>query len=444
MSLPKPTRLLLGELQAPKGNLGFSRQQEAEPHGLVSYNEDGHLVTIAPTRTGKGRDVIIPNLLHYEGPVVCVDPKGENLAVCGKRRRQMGHRVVKLDPFGVVDQHSDSLNPFDIFSLHGADLETDSQMLAELITRGIKGTKEPFWDLSGGSFLSGLICYAASQGDPAKANLNMVMELLSADDIAYSLALLLDAKSKEMNRFAYREIAAVLQLVECTRSGIIATALSYLKGFQSPRIANILKKSSFALQSIVDGDPVDVFIVIPPNRLASQRALLKLQVATLLAAVLSRRQRPKLRTLFLLDEVAQLETFTLLETMVTLAGGYGAWVWMFLQDLAQLQSCYKTSWKTLLNNCGSVQVFGINNRDMATQWSGYLEHGPHQLQALGRDEQVVLISGQGEYRCHRLNYLTDKRFAGRFDENPLYLSPKPDRRGQPKPLATNGRAVTSR
>jgi len=69
---------------------------------------------------------------------------------------------------------------------------------------------------------------------------------------------------------------------------------------------------------------------------------------------------------------------------------------------------------------------------------------PHQLQTLARDEQVVLINGCGESRCRRLNYLTDRRFAGRFDDNPLYSSPKQDRREQPKPLATHGRAVTSR
>jgi len=439
MTLPNPSHVILGEHLAQAGGVGFAGKSQARADGVISYGGDGHLATIAPTRTGKGRDVIIPNLLHYQGPVIVIDPKGENFTVCAKRRAQMGHRVVKLDPFGVIDQHTDSLNPLDIFSLGGADLESDSQTLAELIARGIKGEKEPFWDLSGAAFLSGLICHAASQGDPDKANLNTVMEQFSDDDVTYSLAVLLDT-NKDINTFARREIASVLQLVECTRAGIIATAQSYLKGLQSPRVARVLRQSSFSLKGVVAGDPLDIFIVIPPNRLATHRALLKLQVGVLLAAVMSRRHRPKLRTLFILDEVAQLETFTLLESMITLAGGYGAWVWMFLQDLAQLQNCYKTSWKTILNNCSVVQTFGINNRDMATQWSGYLEHGPHQLQSLGRDEQVVLVNGQGEFRCRRLNYLADRRFAGLYDDNPLYASPKQDRRDPRQ----NGRVLTSR
>ena len=33
---------------------------------LISYNGDSHLMTIAPTGSGKGRSVIIPNLLKLQ------------------------------------------------------------------------------------------------------------------------------------------------------------------------------------------------------------------------------------------------------------------------------------------------------------------------------------------------------------------------------------------
>ena len=35
------------------------------PDGFIHWDGDGHLMTVAPTRTGKARTTIIPNLLRY-------------------------------------------------------------------------------------------------------------------------------------------------------------------------------------------------------------------------------------------------------------------------------------------------------------------------------------------------------------------------------------------
>ncbi len=107
-----------------------------------------------------------------------------------------------------------------------------------------------------------------------------------------------------------------------------------------------------------------------------------------------------------------------------MAGGYSVWVHTFWQDLAQLTTCYPDSWKTILNNCGVIQAFGFNNRDMAIQWGDYFDHGGHQLRAMGPGEQILSIQGQGESVCQRLNYLTDPRFAGMFDANTRHLTSK--------------------
>src|SRR4051812_4199702 len=76
--------------------------QDLSGQAPLGYGGEGHLITVAPTGAGKGRSVIIPNLLSYDGPVVVTDPKGENFAVTARARRQMGHAVYKLDPFGVT------------------------------------------------------------------------------------------------------------------------------------------------------------------------------------------------------------------------------------------------------------------------------------------------------------------------------------------------------
>ncbi|MCV5950975.1 type IV secretory system conjugative DNA transfer family protein, partial [Escherichia coli] len=62
----------------------------------------GHVVTVAPTGSGKGIGAVIPNLLTYQGSALVFDPKGENAEVTGRRRREMGQSVHVIDPFGIT------------------------------------------------------------------------------------------------------------------------------------------------------------------------------------------------------------------------------------------------------------------------------------------------------------------------------------------------------
>ncbi len=415
-------QLLLGyQHEAPRA-FGFAHARETagEPEQLVSYDGDAHLITVAPTRSGKGRGVIAPNLLHYAGPVFVLDPKGENYLITARRRREMGQHVVKLDPFHVVEDSTDGLNPFDLFSLPGADVTTDAQMLSHLIASGIQSSREPFWDLNGCGLVTGVITYVSLVMEPDKRNLNKVCEVLMSDDVVYNLAVVLDTVGKRLNKASRQEIAAFLQMPEVTRGGVLATADSYLKPFLSERVETSLAQSSFSLHDVRDGKPLSIYLIVPPDKLQSHKGLLKLWVGTLLKAITSRTSAPALRTLFLLDECGQLGNFPFLETMITLSAGYGVWCWSFWQDLSQLRSAFPSSWENLLNNCGVVQTFGINNRAMATQWGEYLSHSPDDLHALRPEDQVLAIHGQPERRCRRFDYLRDQRFTGMFDANRFF------------------------
>src|SRR5262249_22690035 len=92
---PEITDLLLGwkSDDGRKHPMGFSAPRLADPatEGEIPmlYGEDRHLLTIAPTGAGKGRGVIIPNLLRFEGSVIVIDPKGETWHVTARRRKEM-------------------------------------------------------------------------------------------------------------------------------------------------------------------------------------------------------------------------------------------------------------------------------------------------------------------------------------------------------------------
>ena len=410
------------ELSETSGRFGFMIDPERVSSALpIFYEGEAHLATVAPTRAGKGVGPIITNLLHYPGPVIVVDPKGENFAVTARRRREMGQRVICLDPFGQTGTPSDHLDPLDSFQLPGADVDGDSKELAMTCGGGPSLSKDPFWDRTGGQFLAGVITVAAMHPEQEKRCFPTVIDLLNSDDVTYNLAVLLDTIGKKLPVMAYRSISAVLQMPEITRGGVIATAQSYLESVMATPVRTCLAASTFDLLDVTQGKPLSIYLVIPPDKLASHRGLVRLWVGVLMKALLARRNRIERPTLVLLDEAAQLGHFPLIEAMVTLGAGYGTRVWTFWQDLAQVRANYPDSWRTILNNCGAIQTFGVRNRDMATQWGDLLSHGPEQLLSLRETEQVLLIHGRGELRARKLDYRTDPSCAGLGDENPLHL-----------------------
>ncbi len=433
-----PTSIQLGRKIQVESHFGFSgkppSQVPPEPDyldELINYDGDSHLMTIAPTGKGKGVSAIIPTLLDYPGSVIVFDPKGENYQITARRRRELGQRVIVLNPFDVLTDKTDSLNPLDLLQLKGADIETDAQMLASMLSSENRGVKDPFWDIHGCSIISGLITYIATSCPDDKRTLNELHKMLHSDDVIYQLAVLLDTCGTGMNELARQEIAAFLQHPEKeTRGSVKATATSYIKTLAGGGVKKVLETSSFSLQDFVDGEPLSIYIIIPASKLTSHRGLLKMLMAVLLAAVMTRENKPETPTLFMLDEAAQLGNFPLLEQAVTLCRGYGMKVWTFWQDLAQLQQNYPASWVTLFNNCDIKQIFGVSSQFQAQDWSLILEHSCSDLLRLKNHEQLLVLPDGSESICQKLNYLNDAQFAGLFDDNPRYEN-KPRKRSAP-------------
>jgi len=382
------------------------------------YPGDGHLLTIAPTGAGKGRSVIIPNLLDYPGPVICIDPKGENYLVTARSRRERGHQVVVLDPFRTVTDHGDRLNSFDIFRLPGAEIDSDAEMLVELITGGEQTLgKDPFWDLTAGGLLTGLAGYSAEQTDPAKQNLGTMLDLLHHDDVDYNLAVILDTH-KFKTPLIRQELVGYLQHEsDRCRPSVRSTAQAKVKTLCCAAVRQSMSDSTFDLQAVVRGEPLSIYLVLPPEKLHSHRAVLRLWLGVLLSAVMRRSQLPPQRTLFLLDECAQLGSLPLLRQAMTLLRGYGLQVWTFWQDLSQLKHLYPADWPTIVNNSAVTQAFGMTNHLMASECAAVLGVPADALYGLAANEQMVQQARQGVVTSRRFDYLHDALFAGRFDAN---------------------------
>jgi len=414
--------ITLGYMLDEQRPMGFAQSLPPKRKDLDPITYDGpHLLTCAPTGGGKGRCCAVPALLEYPGQLVAIDIKGELYGCTHRRREEMGQQVIKLDPFRVVDRTTDGFNPLEMFQLPTTDLDTDSQMVASMLSEGNKFGRDPFWDTTASGLHSAAINYLVTLQPPEKQNFNELRKMLCSDDVVYNIAVLLDTVGKKMREMAYQEFTSFLQLAEReTRPSVLATAQSYIKTFNSERVSEMLAKSSFSLQDFADGKPMSIYIIIPPERLESHKPLLRIILASLFAAVFSRKRIPDPRTLFLIDEAGNLGSFPVMKAAMTLCRGFGVRCWTFWQDMQQLQDCYPTCWKTIINNAGALQLFGLTTRLMAKDWADVLGCSAETLLSLKSDEQFLLLQDKGEMVARRLDYLTDARYEGHFDDNRFY------------------------
>jgi type IV secretion system protein VirD4 len=416
--------LLLGwQLDEAKPQVGFREgPAPAVEAGRPKWLEgEGHMITIAPTGAGKGRGALIPNLLTYEGPAIVIDPKGEACHITARRRREMGQTVHVIDPFKVISDKTDSLNPMDAFDIPGVDVSALALDIAKQLSGGGKIAKDPFWDIRGHDLAAGVIAAIAATRGPDERNLIQVRRMIKRDDSNYNLNVLLESAGSRLPTFAYEEISNFLQTTDVTKSGIHATACSYFSVIASEAAQRTVAKSTIDLAAVRRGDPMTIYLVVPPTKLASHAPLFRLWTAALMSAVLSREGNlPEHRTLFAIDECAQLGDFGLLPMVYTLARAYGMRVWAFFQDLAQIQRMLPDEWQTVLNNTAAIQAFGVPNLLSASELSRVLgdfsEEGLRQMEGASLALQV---SGQRGTTVRRLDYLKDPAFSGLFDPHPL-------------------------
>ncbi len=389
----------------------------------ILLHGEGHLVTIAPTGAGKGRGCIVPALLRYPGPVIVIDPKGENAAITARRRREMGQRVVVIDPMHVTDLGGDSFNPLDVIDIADASAVDDVTVLVQSLINNVRDERNGYWLQRGMHLTIGAVLQtlqnAHDAGAPGRATLSEVRQVINeaAGNPGALAAFMGESRHPEVQR-----IARLLNIgAPETLGGIVSFAQETVDFLRGDRVQGAIASTTFDVDELTSGGALSIFLVLPPHMLESHGRLLRLWLGAIMTCITRRRSRPAHPTLFILDEAAQLGELPQLRQAITLLRGYGLQTWSFWQDVSQLQLLYPRDWKTMVNNCKVIQCFGALNQIAATDMAGLtgFQDGAAILD-LAPNEMVLQIAGDQAVVAQLPSYLDDPAFAGLFDPNPYH------------------------
>ena len=424
-----------------RADTGLLIGRDMKTRKLLRYPGPAHLLTIAPTRTGKGVGTIIPNLIDYSGPVVCIDPKGENAIVTARERARFGP-VHILDPFGITGLPSAAFNPLDRIDPAGLDLADDAMTLADALVYDAPGEAgEAHWNDEAKALIAGLILHIVASEAPATRTLATLRDHLTLAPQAFA-ALLADMQG--CGGLVARAANRHLGKSDKEASGVLSAAQRHTHFLDSPRMGQVLGRSDFAFGDM-KASPATLFLVLPPDRIAAYARWLRLMIAQALTD-LSRDAAPARPVLFLLDEFAALGRLDPVERAMGLMAGYGVQLWPICQDIHQLRALYRDRAGTFFSNAGALQIFGVNDYDSAKLVSDLLgqetvmfetmsraldaeETGisfgvqhvgrplltPDEVRTLRPDLQLLFLAGQRPIVATKLAYHADREFAGKFD-----------------------------
>lgn len=375
----------------------------------VTFSGEGHLVTVAPTGSGKGMSHIIPNLLYYPGSVVVLDIKnGENYARTGEYRRNFGP-VFRFDPFGL---ETDCYNPLmflaqdDRWEARKGEKkwsETTAWADCKALTELLVIPEKDYFDDRARAWLTGILYWVVTDnkelGDDERT-METVCEYVYGDELMKGLWIIMDKSGDER----LRETAEMMRnTADKEYSAVMGTMQRSLEGWRSPEIQKTTSdhnpdwipadlRRGPALHEVqsgyvgpeqgdkffIRGASRSIYIIMPDHQVESHISVLRVLLGQHINEVkhLPNRERqfygmgefledkPSAPVMILADEFPLLGNMKLIPELLTLGRSYGLRLWLFAQDVGQIAESYK-NWRGILSNCVVQSYMNINDNDTA-------------------------------------------------------------------------------
>lgn len=410
------------------------------PTDEVGLGGEAHMITVAGSRGGKGVSSIIPNLLLWEGSCVVVDPKGTNAHVTAQARRDMGHDVYLIDPFGIVTDESDRFDPFDGLDPQSELIRERIASIADALVIVDEHANDKHWDDGARTIIAGLISHIISGHADCDETLYSIRDLISKlpeeQDLMWAKMEALDSPG------GYAKDAAIRYLRGSETNevlGIMSNADKHTEWLSSDVMRRVTSKPTFKLTDLKK-KPTTVYLIIPPRQLTKQNRLIRLFI-NLMLDVMEDGGRSDVPVLMMIDEFLALEKMPEIPTAFATMASYNLVLWLFIQDLAGLKSKYGDQFNAFIANSRAMQVFSTSDEETKKYVSERLGNRPlNDLGAIARSNenlplrspndvetdlkaselrQYVIEAGSPAMLLERIPYFkTGTRFAGKYAPDP--------------------------
>lgn len=326
-----------------------------DKHGKLHYLRHSgaeHVLTYAPTRSGKGVGLVIPTLLSYMGSCVITDLKRELWEMtAGWRQQYAKNKVLRFEPASSVG--SVRFNPLDEVRL-GTDFEIgDVQNIATLIVDPNGKGLETHWQQTSYQLLVGCILHVLYKRvqTGSEASLPAIDKMLSNPEhpVAelWMEMVTFEHKDGQVHPVIAQSAQDMMDRPEEEAGSVLSTAKTHLSLYRDPVVAANVSASDFEIKDLMHHDtPVSLYIVTQPVDKDRLKPLVRLVITMIIRKLADgltfEDGRPKAnykhKLLGMIDEFPSLGKLDILQESLAFLAGYGIRMYLITQDINQLTS----------------------------------------------------------------------------------------------------------
>jgi type IV secretion system protein VirD4 len=434
---------------------------------FLTFGGEEHVMLYAPTRSGKGVGVVIPNLLAWPDSVVVLDVKRENWDATAGFRSRHGQQVILFDPLA-ADGRTARYNPLGhIDRTDPISVLDELQKLAVMLFPA-PNNADPFWAEAARTGFMGIGAYIAETPE-TPFSLGSIYRELTHGDPRTRLPAAVAARAKAGKPLTYGCVNALSDFCSAsdnTFASIKQTITSRMNLWLNPRVCAATDASDFDLRDL-RRKPISLYLGVSPDNLARVAPLYNLLLQQFVD--MNTRERVNkathsLQVLVILDEFARLGHAAVIAHGFSYVAGYGLRLLPVLQSPAQLKAEYGPDLaEEIMANCGVEITFAPKELKVAQDLSerlGYWTYAgksksrpallsggrrsttesdqrralmmPQELIQMPADRLIVLRSGMPPILGRKITYWRERVFKKRLMPPPT-VRPYAGFESQPAP-----------
>lgn len=349
---------------------------------FLTYYGQQFISLAAPTRSGKGVGLVVPNLLTYPHSVVCSDIKLENWALTAGYRAENGQECSLFAP-GHPEFRSHRWNMLSYVRRKDEHRVGDIQNIGSFWWP--TGGRDAFWNDNSRTLFLGLVLFMLETPDEPVSMPNLVRLATPADGTGLHQWIETTISRREdpangLPRLSAECVDALRTYsvqTDKVRSNILSTLLAPLDIFRDPRLAAATSGDDFDLRD-VRRKKMSIYIGLNAEDLVRYSTLMNVFFSQLLNE--NTRTLPehdpslKYQCALILDEVAAFGRISILEKAIGYQAGYNMRVLLIYQNNGQLigdegRGYGKQGAKTLLTNCAMKIMYQPKEDEDAKEYS---------------------------------------------------------------------------